>query len=181
MTELKWWQTELSKLEWVRSLQPLPLDDSLKIHVDASSSWGIGLIFTARDGTIYWDGWRGREGWLNESDRTINWAEEIGLELALLAAVELGLSGRRVVIWGDNNIAIGALRNGATSNIPMNLSIRRTLIVQATNNIVAEPLYVATEENLADGASRGTPAASYRRHYFGFPLPEPLVPFVYHV
>lgn len=62
--ELKWWKGELSKPEWYRSLQPLPLDGSFKIYVDASSSWGIGLVFTASDGTVYWDGWRGRAGFV---------------------------------------------------------------------------------------------------------------------
>lgn len=133
-------------------------------------------MFTANDGAVHWDSWRGQAGWLNESDRTINWAEEAGLELAVLAAVELGLSGRRVVIWGDNNIAIGALHNGATSNILMNESIIRTLIVQAAQSIVAEPLYAATEENIADGASRGVPGAGHRRYRFNFSLPSPPPP-----
>lgn len=40
--ELEWWRAELLKTEWSRSLEPLPLDDTMKIHVDARRVGGSG-------------------------------------------------------------------------------------------------------------------------------------------
>ncbi|RDB20394.1 hypothetical protein Hypma_012506 [Hypsizygus marmoreus] len=60
LTDLHWWSTILDNSSWTRSLLSKPPITDLGIWVDASTDWGIGLIW---DNGSSWDAWRLRNGW----------------------------------------------------------------------------------------------------------------------
>ena len=68
----------------------------VEFWVDASSSWGVGLVF---DGT--WDAWKFSPGW-DSDGRYIGWAEIVAIELGLLFAVHCGYTDTHFLIKSDN-------------------------------------------------------------------------------
>ena len=73
----KWWRLVLSSPGGSRSLIPRRSMDP-DMWVDASSSWGIGIVVGER-----WSAWRLLLGW-HGADREIRWAESVALELAVI-------------------------------------------------------------------------------------------------
>lgn len=55
LTDLAWWSSTLNIVGWTRSLNPPLSVIDLGIYVDASTSWGIGLIW---DNSPEWDAWK---------------------------------------------------------------------------------------------------------------------------
>lgn len=183
-TEVRWWLKTISNPDLVRVLTPLPINDDFVFYVDASGL-AIGIVWKDKDGRWKYDMWRGKPGvdglWLNQAEgRIINWAELVGLELVLYAAAELKLKDTKVIVRCDNNTAIGALKKGAARSIPMNESVKRILEFSSEFNLVIEPIYVWTEQNLADGPSRDSPLDNQSRFAFSFSVPSELEPYLEH-
>ena len=133
--------------------------------VDASLTWGIGLIVAKR-----WAAWHLLTGWDGE-DRDIGWAESVALEIAILWLVRQGLSDCKVTIRGDNTGVIGAFNKGCSRNASRNATIRRMASYLIPFNITVIPVYVASSENRADLVSCGTPGSHNLR--LGCPLELP--------
>ena len=75
ITDLKWWLVKLSLWGIHRSLWPLgPLSD-LGLYVDASTSWGIGIIIGAE-----WAAFQLSPSWKTEG-QDICWLETVAIEL----------------------------------------------------------------------------------------------------
>ena len=179
LADLDWWITVLKSPSVTRSLVPLRRDDSLELWVDASSGWGIGIVFM-NDGVRCYDAWAGKSGWLSEG-RNIGWAEMIGLELCAYTLIEFGISDVKAVVRGDNQGSIAALNNLSSRNLDSNSSIQRITAACATFSILIDPIYVNTKVNLADGPSRGVPDPSFVHHSLSFDLPTALLPFLEHI
>jgi len=152
ITDLKYWRHLLSIPSVFRSLVARPTID-LDIWVDASTSWGIGLVV---DGL--WRAWALRPGWKRER-RDIGWAESIALEFAIRHIHGLGITSSIIVVHSDNQGSIGQYRRGRGSNPQTNESIKRTyaLIIQNDFDILLE--YVESKHNIADAVSRGDTVA----------------------
>jgi hypothetical protein len=73
----------------------------LDIAIDASKSWGIGVVIDNQ-----WDAWHWKAHWHFEG-RNIGWAEAIAIELVMHILFERGLSDAVVLIHGDNQGVIG--------------------------------------------------------------------------
>lgn len=180
--ELLWWKQELSNNVPLRSLRKKPLDDTFQFYVDASSSFGLGIVIKVGEHEWGWDAWRGTAGWLNSAEgRDIGWAETVGIELVTYAAEELGLSDCAVLVRCDNSGAVGSVRKGVSKNRAANRAIQRLWLTLQSNSLAIEPVYVNTEDNLADGASRGSPILSHSRFRFTFQLPDDLCNLLAHV
>jgi len=87
------------------SLLP-PLHCNLDVWVNASMSWGIGLVVTG-----CWAAWWLLDGW-KEAGHDIGWVEMVALELALLWMVSTGIQDAKVIVHGDNTGMQGVLKKG---------------------------------------------------------------------
>jgi hypothetical protein len=175
LTDLRWWFTLLSQAHSPRSLSPRKPTRNYNIWVDASTEWGIGLLW----GT-HWAAWRLCDGWKGPG-RDIGWLEGIAVELAILATRAMGVRDADILIRSNNEGVIGAFSKGQCSNFMTNLSIRRSDEVCNKAGISLTLIYVNTINNLADPISRGfLPSAS---ELFPLPIPIPpvLFPFFAHV
>lgn len=113
------------------------------IWVDASTEWGIGLLWGS-----HWAAWRLLDGWKGPS-RDIGWLEGIAVELTILALKVMGVRNANILIRSDNEGVIGAFSKGRCSNFMMNLSIRHSDEAGISTTLI----YVNTVDNLADPIS----------------------------
>jgi len=171
---LSWWEAILQNLAASRSLPPrCKVDPS--VWVDASTSWGIGVIFGGR-----WAAWRLILGW-KACGRDIGWAESVALELAVLWMVGQHFLDCDITVRGDNTGVIGAFKKGRSRNALWNATIRRMASCLVPFNISVVPVYVASSENRADSVSRGILGPQQLRLGCAFELPPELNSFLLHV
>jgi len=170
---LLWWVAILSNPSCSCSLLPRRIIDP-NVWVDASTSWGIGVIIGER-----WSAWRLLDGWKADG-RDIGWAEAIALEMAILWLIHKGYSDWKITIHGDNTGVIGAYEKGHSRNIPRNDSLRRISSCIIPNNIVIAPVYVKSAMNKADPISRGILGLPHLRFRDSIQLPVELIPFIAH-
>jgi hypothetical protein len=105
--DLEWWAATLR--------QPVPAllllcprrDLDLGIWVDASTDWGIGLIWN----DTRWDAWQLRPGWKGPG-RHITWLECVAVELVVMLLEHHDIHDANVLIHSDNQGVIGAFCNG---------------------------------------------------------------------
>ena len=134
-----------------------PRRDDLEIYVDASTSWGIGLIVNGR-----WLAWRLAPGWKSDG-RDIGWAEMAAVLLALLYLKADGVRDARVLIHSDNQGVIGALKAGCSRSVQQNRILKTIVSELILDGLWPELEYVNTKDNPADAPSRGAlPPASSR-------------------
>jgi hypothetical protein len=92
-----------------------PPPSPISFWVDASTDWGIGIIF---DG--HWEVIKFVDGW-KSGGRNIGWAEFIAIELGLLRAIAQGHCDKHFVIHSDNQGIIQAIRGGKSRSPEQNL------------------------------------------------------------
>jgi len=119
------------------------------LWVDASTSWGIGVVFSS-----VWYAWAFIPGW-KANGRDIGWAESISLELAVLIIVDHDFHDCSIIIHSDNTGVIGTYDKGSSCNIPHNDSICCITLCIIPNNIMIVPTYVASTSNSVDPISHG--------------------------
>jgi hypothetical protein len=174
ISDLKWWLAVLSIPGFYRSLKPRgPLMD-FGIWVDASTDWGIGIIWENRQ----WAAWRLLPGWDSDRWRNIGWAEGVAVELTAYILEWKGICDANILIRSDNKGVIGAFGKGRGKNIEVNASIRRAHVVLAARNISLCTEYVATKVNLADAISRAEFGRADLQFHPVFELPEELKEFI---
>jgi hypothetical protein len=174
ISDLRWWLEVLDKPDFVRSLEPRgPLTD-LGIWVDASTDWGIGIIW---DNT-QWAAWKLLPGWDSDRWRHIGWAEGVAVELLAYIFEWKDIRNANILVRSDNKGVIGAFRKGRGKNIEVNASIRRAHVVLAARNITLSTEYVASKVNLADAISRAEFGPDNLQFHPTFELPEELASFI---
>ena len=171
---VRWWNAVLLAPVGSRSLSPHRKVDP-DVWVDASSSWGIGLVVGK-----HWAAWYLREGW-KTGDRDIGWAESVALELAVLWLVTQDFADCEVAIKGDNTGVIGAFNKGRLRNVSRNATIRRMAASLVPLNITVLPVYVASAVNRADPVSHGTLGPQEFRLGCSFKLPPELSQYLSYV
>ena len=173
--DLEWWAKKLTQMNFARPLSPRGATQDLGIWVDASSTWGIGIIIGNE-----WDAWTWSSSWHYEG-RDIGWAEAIAVELVARILFERGLSNASILIRGDNQGVVGSYGRGRGRNLHVNLAIRRTEVIGTSSNVLYMLEYVESKQNKADPISRGElgPLAKQITDYIQ--LPEELTPFLRHV
>ena len=147
--DLKWWLELLSVPHPPLSIAtpPPPLD--LSIWVDASSDFGISLLFDQA-----WSAWHLVPDWRGPS-RDIGWLESLAIELAVSLVIRRGFHDCSICIHSDNEGSIAAYQKGRSRNFMSNLCIRRTALASFGAGISLELMFVPSAENLADPISRG--------------------------
>jgi hypothetical protein len=168
LTELRWWLEKLSHTGFSRPLRPKgPLRD-LGIFVDASTSWGIGIIIGDE-----WAAFGLSASW-KIAGRDICWLETVAIELLVYFLESKGIRDAHLLIHSDNTGTIGALGKGRSANSHINLSVRRTHLVLADLAITPMTEYIESSANPADPISRGESGLVGRHIYPTFELPEEL-------
>jgi hypothetical protein len=175
ITDLLWWKSILSCGCITRTLIPQGNPTDLYIFIDASTSWGIGILISQQ-----WDAWQTSLTWKGPFC-DIGWLEGVTLELLIYALEEKGLHDTHLLIHSDNQGVIGAFDKGRSRNFEVNLSIRCSASVLSTRNISLSLVYIESKENLADPILCGINGPTTDHLFSTFALPEELKPFLLHV
>ena len=96
LTDIHWWCAQLLTDFCGSLISKPPALSPLEFWVDASSSWGIGIVF---DDT--WDAWKLKSGW-NKDGCDIVWAKIVSIELSLLFAIHSSHSNTHFCVKSDN-------------------------------------------------------------------------------
>lgn len=169
---LKWWETQLLDPLAYRQLRPLPPLEDRGIFVDASTSWGIGIIMGPA-----WCAFKLVDNW-KVKGRDITWLEAVALELLFYFLIQDKVHDAHLLCHSDNNGAIGAHVKGRSANDAINACVGRSYAISFPNNIVPSFRYIPSADNPADPISRGEPGPShFRRLPLSFKLPHDLLPF----
>ena len=147
-----------------------PPTSPVEFWVDASSSWGVGLVFGGE-----WDAWKFSLGW-NKDGRNIGWAEIIAIELSLLFAIHKGHPGSHFLIKSDNHGVIQAIEGGKLRSPSQNAVLQHITTLLTQHKMWISSLYIPSLDNLADPPSRGLPATG-RSRATSFYLPSHLLSF----
>jgi hypothetical protein len=83
-----------------------PLASSIEFWVDASTDWGIRIVFDE-----HWDAIKLCKGW-KAGGHNIGWGEFIAIKLGLLRAISQGHANKHFVIHCDNQGVIQAINSG---------------------------------------------------------------------
>lgn len=146
-SELCWWADTLSQAVISRSVQFPPALSSAQIFVDASTSWGIGILIDNR-----WAAYRFRS---REAVINIGWAEMLAVELAVAHLTVLYPSHSHFLINSDNQGVLGAIRHGSSRGTLQNASLSRFSSLLFQQNSFISGSYISTSSNPADPISRG--------------------------
>lgn len=176
VNDLRWWRERLSSPCTIRHLLPLGPTLDPGIFVDASTSWGIGIIFCGK-----WIAFRLRPGWKSIRGRDIGWLETVAVEFAVYLIDIHKMSSCSIIIHSDNQSTIGAMYKGRSPNTHINLSIRRTYVALSAISVSPSFQYIESALNPADPISRGHPGPPSSCLPLSFPIPEDLLPVLSYV
>ena len=166
---LNWWHSRLSDPHAFRQLRPLAELRNLGIFVDASTSWGIGIII--KD---LWYAFHLADNW-KIPGRDICWLEAIALELLVYFLIQLRFHDTHLHTFSDNDGTIGAHSKGRSRNSEINLCVRRTYAASAANLISLSFKYIESSINPADPISRGIMSLPHHKRLSrAFDLPNDL-------
>ena len=150
LADIRWWsntlQTPFVGMPVIRP--PQPNNDSL--FVDASTTWGIGLLLNGR-----WLAWRLRDGWHTEG-RDIGWAEMVAVELALRSLVAAGRHDTHVIIHSDNQGVVHSVAAGRSRGCQQNAILRHIVHLIQLHKVWITTKWISTHDNPADPLSRGS-------------------------
>ncbi|CEL59128.1 hypothetical protein RSOLAG1IB_12261 [Rhizoctonia solani AG-1 IB] len=149
--DVNWWTIQLQS-GWCGSfLKHPPPHSGTELYMDASTSFGIGVVWPQKSRFGIWsltkDSFR--------AGRDIGWAEMVAIEIALSIVISYGTRDSTITFHSDNQGVIGALRAGRSRNDQQNLVLQRIIEAQHSHNIHLAIQYVSTDQNYADGPSRG--------------------------
>lgn len=170
--DIEWWRSKLTSdwcgLDIVRPPDPL----SSTLFVDASTSWGIGLILDGR-----WLAWQLISGWKSD-DRDIGWAEMVAVELAIHTLVAAGFHSCHLILHSDNAGVVGALHAGRSRNSQQNAILRKIVALFQHHSMWITTKWVPSQNNPADGPSRGLFPPSSTLLPYPPAIPRHLIPYV---
>lgn len=166
--DLRWWLHELNTSGFFRQLLPRGPSQDMGLFVDASTSWGIGIVVAGR-----WAAFKLQKNWKVEG-RDICWLETVAVEILVYILEAMGIANTTLLIHSDNQGTIGSLDKGRSRNFHINLSIRRAYIVLASQFITPELVYITSKNNPADPISRGELGSIETRITTSFSLPDEL-------
>jgi hypothetical protein len=147
--DLDWWRSALSSAVCSLAIREIPAPSVCEIHVDASTSWGIGFVWQGK-----WLAWKLKAGWKAEG-RDIGWAEMVAVYLAVTVLVAAGLCHAHFILRSDNAGVCGATVAGKSRNAAQNEILRRTVDLFRDHDLTLTVKWISTVENLADAPSRG--------------------------
>jgi hypothetical protein len=141
LKDIEWWHTALSDpLACSMPIRHRPPPSSCKIYVDASTSWGVGLLVDGR-----WQAWQLSDGWHSDG-RDIGWAEMLAVEMALLTLIAGKFPPATYTILSDNSGVVGAFSASYSRNSHQNSILRHILILMREHDIWLDTLWIPSEK-----------------------------------
>ncbi|KAG8952221.1 hypothetical protein FRC04_004928 [Tulasnella sp. 424] len=170
--DLQWWLAHLADPFCGSRIRTPPDPEDLDFWVDASTSYGIGVVLNGG-----WDAWVLTAGWKSKG-RDIGWAEMVAIELGLRVLVASGIAKKNIVLKSDNRGVIGALKMQRSRSYQQNLVLRRIVGMMLEHDIWISSEYVPSKDNVADGPSRGQAAVGRSRQRWFHLTPTELAPLL---
>lgn len=167
LSDLRWWLNTLSMASGKRSIANRGVPQDHRIFVDASTSFGIGILVGEA-----WTRLKLSDNWKVEG-RDICWLETVAVEILVYLIGEMGWDNRHVLVHSDNQGTIGALAKGRSPNRFLNSAIKRFYDFTVPRGLNISLVYVNTEVNPADPISRGQEGPG-RRMMTKLKLPQEL-------
>ena len=149
LTDTVWWRHVLMFSNCHTTLHRPPEPQDILFAVDATTSYGIGVVFGC-----HWESWKLLPGW-NSHGRDIGWGEMVAIELGLRLVTALGRHDAHFILRSDNMGVIHALEGGRSRNLQQNRILQRIVILVCTHNVWLTTNYVRSIDNPADPPSRG--------------------------
>lgn len=174
LSDINWWWMILSSEFCGSVLSRLLAVSPIPFWVDASSSYGIGVIFGSQ-----WDSWTLQPGW-DKDGHNIGWAEFVAIELGLLFAIHNGYLDTHFSIKSNNHGVIHAIIGGRSRSPQQNSVLQCITLLLSHYKLWISSSYVPSLDNLADLPSRGLPLPNHTRAPTTFALPDSLCPFLLH-
>jgi hypothetical protein len=174
LTDLSWWHTTLSSPPPPTQLSLPPPISQIQFFVDASTSFGIGIVLENE-----WESWKLIKGWMRDG-RDIGWAESVAIELGLHLAITRGYTHLHIPLRSDNEGVIFSLAAGRSRNPAVNSTLRNIFTLIHTHNIWLSVTYIDSRYNLADRPSRGIPPDDIPRTQTYLPIPPHLSSYLTH-
>jgi len=176
LSSIQWWISTLEMVGSPRLLIPRGDVIDLGIFVNASTSWGIGVVISGQ-----WTAFRLAPDW-KIPRRDICWLETLAVKFAVYYLEKMGFQNSRLLIHLDNQGTIGALDKGRSSNVPINLAVCRTYTALAAISVSVDINYIASADNPADPISRGILGPLSSKLNISFHLPKELISaFIHYV
>ncbi|QRV98327.1 Reverse transcriptase domain protein [Ceratobasidium sp. AG-Ba] len=148
--DVSWWLARLRQDTCTRALRtPYPAHPT-ECFMDASTSWGIGIVVEGHVAA-----WKLQPNW-RKPGADIGWAEMVAVELALTAIIASGLRDRSVAFRSDNLGVVYAVKSGRSRNEAQNIALMRILEQADSHGIDIQIEYIASADNPADQPSRGS-------------------------
>lgn len=141
LSDLQFWLTALQcdDVSWRLSSRGEVQD--LGIYIDASTSWGIGIVINGS-----WAAFRLKPDW-KIPGHDICWLETVTIKLLVYFLEQLGFHNTHLRIYSDNKGTIGTLSKGRSHNCPVNLAICHTLAILYPLFISPDIVFVPSAEN----------------------------------
>lgn len=171
-SDIQWWKSELSKPFFGCSVAAPPPILPLKIFVDASTSWGIGILINDK-----WAAWQFLPDAFSSS-RAIGWAEMVAVELAVSLLCAAHPRHSHFLIHSDNQGVIGAVESSFSRGATQNASLSRLSSTLLNHDSFLSTTYIPSNSNPADPLSRGLIPSLTSRLKTKLKLDPSLVPFV---
>jgi hypothetical protein len=168
LLDLQWWLCSLIKPDFFCELFICGPIQDLGLFVDASTSWGIGIVVGGE-----WAAFKLHEGW-KIPGQDICWLKTVPVEMLVYILEAKGIKNATLLIHSNNQGTIGSLDKGRSQNFHINLSIHCTYLVLALLFITPHLVYITSEANPADPISRGKLGITDMHISTSFSLPDEL-------
>lgn len=170
--DLLWWTSALSQEFFGCSVASPPPILPLDIFVDASTSWGIGIIINGK--------WAAFKISLDafSSTHSIGWAEMVAVELAVSLLCAAHPRNSHFLIHSDNQGVIGAIDSSFSRGATQNASLSRLCSTLLNHDCFLSTAYIRSADNPADPLSRGILPNHSSRINTKLKLDSDLVPFL---
>jgi hypothetical protein len=173
LEDISWWREVLSNpAACILPIHCHPPRSDLNIFIDASTSWGIGVVIEDQ-----WLAWRLADGW-QEDGREIGWAEMVALQLLVLTLIASRAPPATYSVRSDNKGVVGAFDANYSRSPLQNAILRHIFTLLRDHDIWLEMKWVPSADNLADGPSRGIFPPFSSRIDADFSIPHPLRAYV---
>ncbi|KAE8203902.1 hypothetical protein CF328_g1381, partial [Tilletia controversa] len=158
-SDLAWWKQELECDRYRSTFDPAPPLD-VDCFCDGSTGFGAGLRIGGRERCFPL-----RPTFAGTTEIMV--VEALALELAILTLVAMGIHDTGVVVRTDNTAVFGAFKKGRMEASEPDKILSCVASIEQEHGLRIDLLWVASEDNTADGPSRGITPVRVER----LPLP----------
>ncbi|KNF02314.1 hypothetical protein PSTG_04519 [Puccinia striiformis f. sp. tritici PST-78] len=173
--DLDYWLTTLCTFKETRLISN-PEPTNIGWVGDALTSFGIGVLIGR-----HWTQFQLANGWEGKTKpfRNIAWVETVAIRVGIAMVQKLGVRpGKNLIVFTDNTTTEGVIRNRQSNEFHLNEQWKKiqALLVELQVNLT--PMRVSSEENKADGLSRGDKTGVKPEFILPVLLPLDLDPFL---